>query len=384
MTAACGHSRRRFLMTAGAAAALPAAWAATEAPASKVAIARCPDYGAPLGPALKTMFDQLGGLGRLVKGKTVAIKINLTGSPQERMGRTPAEFAQYSHPAVIGHVIRLCHEAGAVRVRVLEGAFSSGEPLEEFMIEAGWDPAPLATAAAKVEFENTNLRGRWPAYARYKVPGQPYMFSEYYLNQAYEKSDVLISLAKLKEHATAGITLAIKNMFGALPLTIYGDSASKTDVDESAAQGGRGTIMHDGRRQPAAISPKEIDPSSPRVGYYRIPRIIADLCAACPIHLSILDGIYTMAGGEGPWNRGVRPVRPGVLLAGLNAVCTDAVGTAVMGFDPMAAKGAPPFEKCDSTLELAERLGVGTRDLKRIELVGAPIEQVRFDFRKRA
>lgn len=383
-TPLCRFSRRGFILSAGAATALPLI-GQKQAPSSKVAIARCENYGAQLGPSLKTMFDQLGGLGQLVKGKTVAIKVNLTGSPTQRLGTTPAEFAQYTHPAVIGQVARLCGEAGAVRVRILEGAFSSGEPLEEFMLEAGWDPATLWTAAPKVEFENTNLRGRWPAYAKYKVPGTPYVFPEYYLNQAYEKSDVLISIAKLKEHATAGITLAIKNMFGALPLTVYGDHASKNDVDEDAARGGRGTIMHDGRRQPAAISPKEVDPSSPRSGFYRIPRIISELAAAVPIHLSIVDGIFTMAGGEGPWNRGgVRPIRPRLLLAGLNPVCTDAVGTAVMGFDPMATKGTTPFERCDSTLELTERLGVGTRDLKRIEVIGQTIESVRFDIRKRA
>jgi hypothetical protein len=31
-----------------------------------------------------------------------------------------------------------------------------------------------------------------------------------------------------------------------------------------------------------------------------------------------------------------------------------------MGFDPMADRGATPFERCDSTLHLAEGLGVGT------------------------
>jgi len=41
---------------------------------------------AELVPAMRKMFDQLGGLGRLVKGKTVAIKINLTGSPTYRLG----------------------------------------------------------------------------------------------------------------------------------------------------------------------------------------------------------------------------------------------------------------------------------------------------------
>ncbi len=57
-------------------------------------------------------------------------------------------------------------------------------------------------------------------------------------------------------------------------------------------------------------------------------------------------------------------------MAGTNAVCVDAVGAAVMGFDPMADRGTAPFEICDSTLRLAEELGVGTRDLKRIEVIG--------------
>jgi hypothetical protein len=51
-----------------------------------------------------------------------------------------------------------------------------------------------------------------------------------------------------------------------------------------------------------------------------------------------------------------------------------------MGFDPMADRGAPPFEKCDGTLRLAESLGVGTRDLKRIEVVGIPIARARYKF----
>ena len=41
-----------------------------------------------------------------------------------------------------------------------------------------------------------------------------------------------------------------------------------------------------------------------------------------------------MSGGEGPWCAGVAKLKlttPGVLIAGLNPVATDAVGTAVMG-----------------------------------------------------
>jgi hypothetical protein len=47
----------------------------------------------------------------------------------------------------------------------------------------------------------------------------------------------------------------------------------------------------------------------------------------------------------------------------------------------MADRGTAPFEKCDSTLRLAEELGVGSRDLRRIEVVGTSIAQARFDFR---
>jgi uncharacterized protein (DUF362 family) len=75
-------------------------------------------------------------------------------------------------------------------------------------------------------------------------------------------------------------------------------------------------------------------------------------------------------------------VAPGVLIAGTNCVSTDAVGTAIMGFDPLADRGRTPFERCDSTLRLAEELGVGSRDLSKIEVRGAAIAQVRFDFRR--
>ena len=112
-----------------------------------------------------------------------------------------------------------------------------------------------------------------------------------------------------------------------------------------------------------------------------MPRIVTDVVAARPIHLAIIEGIKTMTGGEGPWVREeLKPVAPGVLLAGLNPVCTDAVAMAVMGFDPQAVRGTPPFERCDSTLQAAEMVGLGTRDLSRIEVVGTPIAEAKFDF----
>jgi len=140
-------------------------------------------------------------------------------------------------------------------------------------------------------------------------------------------------------------------------------------------------MVHAGNRQPSRSAPPEKDPSTPRQETYRVPRTVVDLISARPIQLAIVEGIKTMTGGEGPWIRDqLTAVSPGVLIAGLNPVNTDAVAMSVMGFDPMAEGGAPPFESCDSTLRLAEDAGVGTRDLQRIEVLGARVEDVRFDF----
>jgi hypothetical protein len=89
-----------------------------------------------------------------------------------------------------------------------------------------------------------------------------------------------------------------------------------------------------------------------------------------------------MAAGEGPWCPGVIGLKPDLLIAGLNPVCTDAVGTALMGYDPMAERGTPPFQTADNTMKLAEAHGVGTRDLSRIEVIGLPIAEGRIQFQK--
>jgi len=107
---------------------------------------------------------------------------------------------------------------------------------------------------------------------------------------------------------------------------------------------------------------------------------VADLAAARPIDIALIDGIETVTGGEGPWIRGLRAVQPGVIVAGTNAVTTDTVATAVMGYDPRANKGTAPFVDCDNTLRLAEARGVGTTDLKNIEVRGLSIREALFPF----
>lgn len=367
----CRYSRRQILFSAAAAAFTPRILSSTPAPAGRVAVAKCKSYGPELVSAMERMFDQIGGIGTLVRGKTVAMKLNLTGSPSYRLGHAPAELAHWTHPQVIGAAVHLFGKAGAKRIRLLESPWNTAGRLEEYILAANWEPRDMLGAAQNVEFENTNYLGNGKKYSRLWVPKGGHMFRAYDLNHSYEDCDVFVSIAKLKEHATAGVTLTMKNCFGITPCTIYGDG-SPVDEPSLVPKGGRGPF-HEGNRQPSKSALPENDPKSPREGGYRVPRVVADLVAARPIHLAIIDGIESMAGGEGPWVRGTRRASPGVLIAGTNAVSTDAVGMAVMGFDPMADRGTVPFRTCDSTLRLAEELGVGSRDLKRIEVVGGPL-----------
>jgi uncharacterized protein (DUF362 family) len=231
-----------------------------------------------------------------------------------------------------------------------------------------------------VEFENTNGLGSGETYSRIMCPSGGYIFPGYDVNCSYADCDVLVSIAKMKEHHWFGATLCMKNCYGMLPLTIYGDEAG---IDEPAisAEGTRVLTMHEGSRAPSLSAPQEIDPESPRAGDYRIPRVVAEIVSARPIDLAVVDGIQSMAGGEGPWYSNVWPVSPGVLLAGFNPVTTDAAALAVMGYDPMAERYTPPFDGCDSFLQFAEELRLGTRNLDEIEILGTPIAEARFNFR---
>ncbi len=357
-------TRRDFFVLAGAVPLV-----ARLQPNARVAVGRAASYSDDLNTVLKRMFDQLGGLDGLVRGKIVTVKLNLTGSPALRIEGKPPGITHYVHPKVVGTVARLLGEAGARRVRLVESCWATGGPLEEYLLDSGWNVRALATAAPVVEFRNTNALGGAKRYARVKVPGRPYMYPAFDLHPAYEDTDVFVSLAKLKQHETCGVTLSLKNIFGITPCSIYGDDAGAAEPNEKPGSG-RAESLHFAHRRISSSAPQEVNAQPSHDPGFRVPGIVADLAAARPIHLSILDGIETIAGGEGPWVKGVRTIRPGLLIAGTNPVATDAVGVMAMGFDPRAERGTAPFKSCRNTLLLAEAAGLGPADRERIEVAG--------------
>lgn len=338
---------------------------------SAVAIVPCKGYGAEVRPALARSFDLLGGIGSLVKGKTVTVKLNLTGTDFSQFLGRPVGETFMTHYDTAAALAGLFFEAGVKRIRFVEST-TSRAALGETLSLADWDLKQLQGLGA-VEFENTRNLGWGKSYAHLKVPSGGLMFSSFEFNRAYADTDVLVSLAKLKTHITAGVTLSMKNLFGITPNALYGSAAGSEDATE-----GRGEL-HTPEKKLKLPGQKE-GITSIEAGW-RVPRIISDICGARPIHLAIVDAITSCSGGEGPWCRDAGPMKftqPGVIIAGLNAVSTDAVGTAVMGFsNPRATKGTKPFETCDNHILFAEEAGLGTADLSRIEVRGLPIEKAR-------
>jgi hypothetical protein len=250
------------------------------------------------------------------------------------------------------------------------------------MAEGGWDIADINRAGGgKVSWEDTRHAGPWKGYSQFKVPWGGFIYPAFELNQRYEKTDVFISLAKLKDHANAGVTVSVKNLFGIAPTSIYGDAldgAGQPCVDERSITP-RAETFHKGNRQPPAGVPQEVDPTTPREWSYRVPRVTADLFGARPPDLCLVDGIETNRGGEGPWIDGVEPVAPHLLFAGRNGVCTDAICTAAMGYDPQAAHQQFPFMG-DNHLKLLAEKGVGTLNVHDIEVRGLPLNEAIFPF----
>lgn len=367
-------SRRELLAGAAAAAAVGVPKilrATTKAPS--VAIVRCQNYN-DFGTRLETAFDQIGGIGTLVKGKTVGVKLNLTGGPED-FPNTPA-LPFRSDPQSVAQLVHILVKNGARRIRIIESFFPAKQDLS-LWARYGLDVNAINNLGVPVVWENVQNLGRYKQYVRLKVPYGGYMYPAYYLNQAYVDCDTYISFAKMKDHATNGVTLSSKNNFGNTPCSLYGGDCGPNGNEHPTEV--RVDVLHKGTTKAPAGVDAELYPDSPRVPGYRVPRVVADQIAIRPVDLAIIDGVETVRGGEGPWIPGLKKMTPGVIVAGKNPVSTDAVAMAVMGYDPRANRTGA-FAHCDNHLLLAEAKGLGSADLNRIEVTGVPIREVRTNF----
>lgn len=358
-------SRRDFLRVSGAVLAggllagcapnLPPApapaWATATpgGPRPLVALAQAESYERKLiRRQVESLLDALGGVKDIVsRGDKVVIKANLTGGTGATpRGGEPAAESHVSHPELVRALGELLREAGA---------------RELYIVESVWDPQSFhfwgydeIARPLDARLVDLNQAAPYPDFARVPVGSDWFIYEALLLNRLLQEADAFVSVAKLKCHCSAGVTLSMKNLVGIAPVKLY--KKNSQDGNRSAFHGsetGRNT---------------------------RLPRIIVDLNRARPIHLALLDGVATIEGGEGPWNTYTRQVKPGVLLAGKNALATDAIGTSLMGFDPTSEAPDEPFLQSDNYLNLASQRGLGSNRPADIDTAGADPAGLRYPF----
>jgi hypothetical protein len=118
------------------------------------------------------------------------------------------------------------------------------------------------------------------------------------LNHSYADCDVFVTMPKLKEHVTAGVTIALKNSFGIAP-AVYGSAAGAYEPS-LVPHGGR-QMFHTGL--PAAFQERPFRKRSEHAAGRWLPRAAHHLRPrGCPADRSVHCGRdQTMTTGEGPW-----------------------------------------------------------------------------------
>jgi uncharacterized protein (DUF362 family) len=251
-----------------------------------------------------------------------------------------------THPEIVRALGELVRDAGAREVLIVEAVYEW-----ESYTQWGYEEVAESIEAKLIDLNDT---APYSDFAKTPVGEGAYIYTDFVFNHILEEVDAFISVSKLKNHWWAGVTHTMKNLFGLVPYRFY--TLDKEHAWRSAFHG------------------------EGQVPTTRIPRVIMDLNRARPIHLGLIDGVKSAESGEGPWIQSMSPLDPGVLLAGKDVVATDAVATAVMGYDPTAERPTPPFVRGDNHLNLAYELGLGTNRLDEIEVVGLSVDDVETEF----
>ncbi|MCP5097065.1 MAG: DUF362 domain-containing protein [Chloroflexi bacterium] len=288
------------------------------------------------------LIDNLGGLGDVVKpGDTVAIKTNLTGGVNSGSlsGVEPVD-SFVTHPEIVRALVNMVKAAGAAEIFIVEAVYQW-----ESYRQWGYEEIAEDTGAILIDL---NEAKPYNDFHDVLVGSGNFVYESFVFNPLINDVDVFMSVSKMKNHYLAGVTHTMKNLYGLVPYRYY--RLNENDEYRSGFHG----VGEETRS--------------------RLPRIIADLNRARPIDFSLIDGIKTTQGGEGPWIQTLAPIEPGLIVAGKNCVATDAIATALMGHDPIGEYPEAPYLRCDNHLNIAATLGLGTNRLEEIEVVGQPIE----------
>lgn len=247
---------------------------------------------------VRAAVARLGGMERFVKPNArVVVKPNvLTGRPPE--------YAVCTNPLVVGAIIRMCFEAGAAEVTVLD--YPTTSPRNAFRT-SGIAQATQEAGGTLKYLSNRN-------FETMEIPEGVAIKSWPLVTDALE-ADTFINVPIAKQHGMAGLTLAMKNLMG-----IMGGARSRVHA--------------------------------------KYAQKITDVCTLVKPHLVILDAYRALTRNGPSGGRLGDVVMPKTCVAGTSQVAIDAYGCTIMGWQPTALR---------SLVEAANR-GLGDIDLSHYDI----------------
>jgi uncharacterized protein (DUF362 family) len=277
-------------------------------------VAKVSNYQVDIADVITRAIGALAVSLQELKGKRILLKPNLvetaSGAPHIN-----------THPLVLRGAIEAFFKLGAQTVMVAEGPGHRRDTL------AVYEESGLAEVLTedRIPFHDLNyIRGdaapNLGRQSKLKTMTFPALFKEV---------DWIVSVAKMKTHHIAGVTLSMKNLFGVMPGIYYGWPKN---------------VLH-------------------QAG---IENSILDINATLKPHFAIVDGIVGME-GDGPIMGD--PKKAGVLVMGRNLAAVDATCCRIMGIDPYKVSY---LERADNWLG---PIGEGS-----IEQRGEAIASVRTNF----
>ena len=246
-------------------------------------IASASTYEIDLTSIFLTGFRELGITHQEIKGKRILLKPNLVETHIE---------ANHSntHPLVVRAAAEAFFQLGAATVMAAEGP---GHRRDAFQV---LEESGLADVLYEDHIPFSNLNES----AGYTIPniGKQTSLKTLTFPNLFREIDWIVSMPKLKTHHWAGVTLAMKNLFGVMPGMYYGWPKN---------------VLH-------------------QVG---IQESILDITATLKPHFAIVDGIVGME-GDGPIMGS--PKQVGVLVMGRNLPAVDATCARLMGINPLKVR----------------------------------------------
>ena len=246
---------------------------------SETFIGKANDYQVDLSTIILAGLRELGMTEGAIKGKRILLKPNLV-EPHKGLSHIN------THPLVIRGAAEAFLHYGAASVMVAEGP---GHRHDMLMV---LEESGLANVLYedRIPFHDLNdLEGHPRPNLGRQTPLATLTFP-----RLLEEVDWIVSLAKMKTHHWAGVTLSMKNLFGVMPGMYYGWPKN---------------VLH-------------------QAG---IPQSILDINATLQPHFAIIDGITGME-GDGPIMG--TPVHPKVVVMGKNLTAVDATCCRIMGINP--------------------------------------------------